>query len=93
MKNIKLQAQRELQDHYIGLLKLLERIGKIDYRLDLSTSKHQALRGLHNVLHISLLCHYWTNGLDYEVPPVEIDGEEQYKVKDVRKHRVVCGER
>ena len=76
MKNIKLQAQRELQDHYIGLLKILERTGKIAYRLDLSASKRQALRGLYNVLHVSLLCHYWTNRLDYKAPPVEINGEE-----------------
>ena len=62
------------------------------YRLVLSASKCQALRGLHDVFHISLLRHYQTNGLNYKAPPVEIDGEEQYKVETIQKRRVVCGE-
>ena len=62
------------------------------YRLDLAASKRQALRGLHDVFHAHLLRCYWTNGLDYEAPPLEIDGEEHYKVQAIRKHRVVRGE-
>ena len=43
MKSIKLQAPRKLQDHYVGPFKILERIGKMVYRLDLSASKCQVL--------------------------------------------------
>ena len=50
------------------------------YRLDLAASKRQALRGLHDVFHAHLLRRYQTNGLDYEAPSLEIDGEEHYEV-------------
>ena len=59
---------------------MLERIGKTAYRLDLAASKRQALRGLHDIFHAHLLRRYRTNGLDYEAPPLEIDGEEHYEV-------------
>ena len=62
------------------------------YQLDLSASKRQALRGLHDIFHVSLLRHYRTNGLDYKALPVEIDSEEQYKIEAIWKHRVICGE-
>ena len=55
---------------------MLERVGKMAYRLDLAASKQQALRGLHDVFHINLLRRYRSNGLDYEAPPIKIDGEE-----------------
>ena len=50
------------------------------YRLDLAASKHQALRRLHDIFHAHLLRRYRTNGLDYEAPPLEIDGKEHYEV-------------
>ena len=62
------------------------------YRLDLAASKRQALRRLHDVFHGHLLQCYRTNRLDYQAPPLEINGEEHYKVQAIRKHRVVCGE-
>ena len=68
---------------------ILERIGETAYQLDLSASKRQALRDLHDIFHISLLRRYRTKGLDYKAPPVEIDSEEQYKVEAIRKHHVV----
>ena len=71
---------------------MLEHIGKMAYRLDLAARKRQALRRLHDVFHVNLLRRYRTNGLDYEAPPLEIDGEEHYKVQAIRKHHVICGE-
>ena len=71
----------------------MERIGEMAYWLVVLASKCQALQGLHNIFHVSLLRHYWTNGLDYEASPVEIDSEEQYKVEAIKKHRVVHGEK
>ena len=50
------------------------------------------MQGLHDVFHVNLLRHYLSNGLDYEAPPIKIDGEEQYEVQAIRKHRVVHGE-
>ena len=71
---------------------MLERIGETAYRLDLAASKHQALRGLHNVFHVNLLQRNRSNALDYKAPLSKIDGEEQYEVQAIRKHHVVCGE-
>ena len=92
MKNIKLQAPGKLQDCYIGPFIILKCIGQMAYRLDLAASKRQALQGLHDVFHVGLLRHYRSNGLDFEAPPLEIDGKEHYKVQAIRKHCVVCGE-
>ena len=71
---------------------MLECIGGTVYRLDLAASKRQALRGLHTIFHINLLRCYQSNGLDYEAPPLKIDGEEHYEVQAIQKHRFVCGE-
>ena len=71
---------------------MLKRIGEMAYHLDLAASKRQALRGLHDIFHVDLLRHYQSNGLDYEAPPLEIDGKEHYKVQAIWKHRVVHGE-
>ena len=62
------------------------------YRLDLAACKRQALRGLHDVFHIGLLRRYQSNGLAYKVPPIGIDGKEQYEVQAFWKHRVIHGE-
>ena len=62
------------------------------YHLDLAASKRQVLQRLHDIFHVNLLRPYQTNGLDYEEPPLEIDGEEYYEVQAIRKHRVVHGE-
>ena len=59
------------------------------YGLDLAATNCQALRGLHNIFHVNLLRCYWTNGLDYKAPPLEINGEKHYKVQAIRKHRVI----
>ena len=42
------------------------------YHLDLSRSA--ALRGVHDVFHVLLLCGWLTNGIHANVPPIEIDG-------------------
>ena len=71
---------------------MLKRIGEMAYCLGLAASKLQALQGLHDLFHINLLRCYQSNRLDYEAPPLEIDGEEHYKVQAIQKHRVICGE-
>ena len=71
---------------------MLECIGEMAYHLDLAASKRQALHGLHNNFHFNLLRCYWTNGLDYKAPPLEVDGEEHYKVQAIRKYHVIHGE-
>ena len=60
------------------------------YRLDLSRSA--ALSGVHDVFHVSLLCAWLTNGIHADVPSIEIDGEAEYKVAQIKGHREQQGE-
>ena len=67
-----------VQDYCVRPFTMLERIGKMAYCLDLAASKCQALCKLHDVFHVGILRCYQSNGLDYEAPPLEIDGEEHF---------------
>ena len=60
------------------------------YHLDLLRSA--ALRGVHDVFHVSLLCGWLTNGVHADVPSIEIDGEAEYKVSEIKGHREHQGE-
>ena len=55
-------------------------------------SLHAALRGVHNVFHVSLLCDWHNNGVHAEVPLIEIDGEAEYKVGEIKGHSIHNGE-
>ena len=61
----------------MGPFVVVERIGNTAYHLDLSRSA--ALRGIHDVFHISLFCSWLTNSIHADVPTIEIDGEAEYK--------------
>ena len=54
------------------------------YRLDLSRSA--ALRGVHDVFHVSLLRGWLTKGIHADTPPIEVDGEAKYKVSKIKGH-------
>ena len=47
---------------------------------------------MQNVLHVSLLCDWHNNGVDADMPPIEIDGEAKYKVGEIKGHHVCNGE-
>ena len=66
------------------------RIGNTVYRLDLSRSA--ALSGVHNVFHVSLLCGWLSNGVHADVPSIEIDGNAEYKVSEIKGHHERQGE-
>ena len=63
---------------------VLERIGDTAYCLDLSSCT--TLRGIHNILHVSLLHDWLSNGVHADVPPIKIDGEADYKVASLKGH-------
>ena len=46
-----------------------------------------ALRGVHNLFHVSLLCDWQDNGVHADVLPIEIDGEAEYEVSSIKEHR------
>ena len=61
-----------------------ECIGNSAYHLDLLRSA--ALRGVHDVFHVLLLCGWLTNGVHADVPLIEIDGKAEYKVSKTIGH-------
>ena len=60
------------------------------YQLDLLL--HAALRGVHNVLHVSPLCNWQNNRVHTDVPPIKINGKAEYKVGEIKRHRICNGE-
>ena len=89
-KNLRLHGMRKFRDHFVGPFIVVERIGNMAYRLDLS---HIAvLRGVHDVFLVLLLFGWLTNGVHADVPSIEIDGEAEYKVSEIKGHRECQGE-
>ena len=74
----------------MGPFVVVERIGNMAYHLDLSCSA--ALRGVHDVFHVSLLRGWLTNGVDANVPSIKIDGKAEYEVSKIKGHRECQGE-
>ena len=68
----------------MGPLVVVEHIGNTAYHLDLSGSA--ALRGVHDVFYVSLLCSWLSNGVHADVPSIEIDGEVEYEVSEIKGH-------
>ena len=83
-RNLKLQGPRKLHNRLVGPFQVTERIGQTAYHLDLSGGKHrQALRGIHDVFHVSLLKPFKDNGMAANISPVEIDEHEEYEIKKI----------
>ena len=83
-RNLRLQGPRKLHDRFVGPFKVTEGIGQTAYRLDLTGGRHrQALRGVHNIFHVSLLKPYKDNGMAANAPPVAIDEHKEYKIKKI----------
>ena len=51
--NLNLTGLHKLKNKYVGPFVIQQRIGKLDYKLDLSS--RAALRNVHPVFHVSLL--------------------------------------
>ena len=89
-RNLKFHGSHKFRDRFVGPFVITEHIGETAYRLDLSLCA--ALRGVHNVFHVSLLCNWHNNGVHADVPPIEIDREAEYKVGEIKGHRIHNGE-
>lgn len=89
-RNLKLHGSRKFRDRFVGPFMITERIGETVYRLDLSS--RAALCGVNNVFHVSLLRDWCNNRVHADVPLIEIDGEAEYKVGEIKEHRVRNGE-
>ena len=83
-RNLRLQGTEKLHDRFIGPFKVTETIGQTAYHLDLTGGRHrQALRGVHNIFHVSLLKPYKDNGMAANTPPIAIDEHEEYKIEKI----------
>ena len=72
-------------DRFVGPFTMTQHIGETTYRLDLFS--YVVLRAVHNVFHVFLLHNWQDNGVHVDVPPIEIDGEAEYKVLGIKGHR------
>ena len=67
---------------------MLQKIGKMAYKLDLSGGRYrQALRNIHDIFHVSLLRPHQDNGLGTDILPIDVDGEVEFEVETILKHR------
>lgn len=88
-RNLKLDGAKHLRDRYCGPFCITEKIGQAAYRLHLTGT---GLQGIHDVFHVSLLKPYQNNGFAVDVPPVELEGEQEYEISCIKGHRVSRGE-
>jgi hypothetical protein len=91
-KNIKTtRPNAKLDYRNLGPFKVLDRIGKVAYRLELP----QLLSTIHNVFHVSLLSPVVENSFSNRVvpppDPITIDNEQEYEVEDILDVKKVRG--
>jgi hypothetical protein len=76
---------RKLLPKWVGPFKVIERIGKVAYKVELPPNLK-----MHNVFHVQLLKKYRDNGkVQPPPPPIEIDHSLEYEVERVLGHREV----
>ena len=82
--NLHLATVCKLHQRFVGPFKVLQRLGKTAYKLDLQGR----FTGVHDVFHVSQLQPHQLGGTSEEPPsPVEVEGEPQFEVEALLKHR------
>ena len=83
-KNLHLAGIRKLRARFVGPFRVLERIRKIAYRLELRSR----FKDVHNIFHVSQLKKYIPGGSSTNPPkPIQVEGEEYFKVEALLQHR------
>ena len=76
--NLHLASQRKLRQRFVGPFRVLQRVGKTAYRLDLQGR----FSGVHPTFHVSQLKPYIAGGASGTPPhPIEVEGEPHYEVE------------
>ena len=84
LKTLHLAGTRKLRVRYVGSFRVLERIVKTAYRLNL----RGRFKGVHNVFHVSHLKKHISGGSSTNLPePIQIEGEEHFEVEALLQHR------
>ncbi|CAH9134572.1 unnamed protein product [Cuscuta epithymum] len=78
---IRFQTRGKLNPRYIGPFRIIERIGAVAYRLQLTSE----LEKIHNVFHVSMLKKYVHDPSHVlEKPPVEVREDLNYAVQPIK---------
>ena len=65
-----------------------ERIRQTAYHLDFTGGRYrQALRGIHDIFHVSLLNPYKDNEMAANTPPIAINEHKEYEIEEILYHR------
>ena len=83
--NLSIAGTNKLAPCFVGPLKVLERSIEVAYKLDLPETMR-----IHNVIQVSLLKRYHSDGRAKPPPPCKIIGDEpEWEVEQVLNHRLV----
>ena len=83
-KTLYLTGTRKLRARFVGPFRVMERIGKTAYRLDLKGR----FKSIQNVFHVSQLKKHIPGGSSTTPPePIQVEGEEYFEVEALLKHR------
>ena len=85
-KDIKIHQQSpKLGPRQLGPFKVLERVGELDYRIELPAGLN-----INPVIHVDRLSPWRDNGLKQPAPPPPdiVDGEEEYEVEEILDSRI-----
>ena len=74
------QKRGKLNPRYIGLFRIIERIGPVAYRLELPSKMSR----IHNIFHVSMLRKYVSDPSHVlEAPPIELNEDLSFEVQPV----------
>ena len=86
--NLHLETLRKLHQRFVGPFQVLQRVGQTAYKLDLKGR----FVGVHDMFHVHQLRPHVPGGSSAAPPdPVEVDGEAQYGVECLLRHRAQRG--
>ena len=86
-KTLHLAGTRKLRARFVGPFRVMERIGKPAYRLDL----RGRFKDVHNIFHVSQLKKHIPGGSSTNPPePIQVDGEGHFEVEALPQHKSKC---
>ena len=83
-KTLHLAGTRKLHARFVGPFRVIERIGKTAYRLDL----RGRFKDVHNIFHISQLRKHIPGGSSANLPePIQVEDEDHFEVEALLQYR------
>ena len=84
-KTLHLSGTKKLRARFIGPFRVLERVGKTSYRLDVKGK----LKDIYNIFHISQLRRHTPGGSSANpLEPIQVGGEEHFEVEVLLQNRI-----